>query len=90
MAQKPVALTRGFVQIESMSVKDIPNFEQLTDLERLGLAEELAASVRRPGGIARAAGTSLGIGKAVVSLRTQSVSALSQTRFWTAVESLKA
>jgi hypothetical protein len=31
-----------------MSVKDIPNFDQLTDLERLGLAEELVASVRNP------------------------------------------
>jgi len=29
-------------------VKDIPNFEQLTDLERLELAEALAASVRHP------------------------------------------
>ena len=29
-----------------MRVTDIPNFEQLTDLERLELAEELIASVR--------------------------------------------
>ena len=29
-----------------MSVTDIPNFEQLTDLQRLALAEELFASVR--------------------------------------------
>jgi len=31
-----------------MSVKDIPNFEQLTDLERLQLAEELIASIHAP------------------------------------------
>jgi putative addiction module component (TIGR02574 family) len=31
-----------------MQVTDIPNFEQLTDLERLKLAEELLASIRRP------------------------------------------
>jgi putative addiction module component (TIGR02574 family) len=29
-------------------VRDIPNFEQLSDLERLELAEELIASVRNP------------------------------------------
>jgi putative addiction module component (TIGR02574 family) len=31
-----------------MSITDIPNFEQMTDLERLRLAEELMASVRDP------------------------------------------
>jgi len=31
-----------------MSVKDIPNFDQLTDLERLELADALAASIRHP------------------------------------------
>src|ERR1051326_499249 len=31
-----------------MSVTDIPNFEQMTDLERLQLAEELVASIRDP------------------------------------------
>ena len=29
-----------------MSVKDIPNFEELSDLQRLELAEELFASAR--------------------------------------------
>ena len=31
-----------------MSVTDIPNFEHLTDLQRLELAEELIASIRNP------------------------------------------
>ena len=42
------AVHKYFGQIGFMRVKDIPNFEQLTDLERLGIAEELAASVRNP------------------------------------------
>lgn len=32
-----------------MSIDDIPNVEQLSDLERLQLAEELIASVKDPG-----------------------------------------
>jgi putative addiction module component (TIGR02574 family) len=31
-----------------MHVTDIPNFDQLSDLERLELAEELVASIRNP------------------------------------------
>ena len=44
------ALPVGIVwcNLSAMSVKDIPNFEQLTDLERLQLAEELIASIRAP------------------------------------------
>jgi putative addiction module component (TIGR02574 family) len=31
-----------------MGLTDIPNFERMTDLERLQLAEELIASIRDP------------------------------------------
>jgi putative addiction module component (TIGR02574 family) len=31
-----------------VSILDIPNFDQLTDLQRLELAEELIASIRHP------------------------------------------
>jgi len=34
-----------------MSLTDIPNFERMTDLERLQLAEEFIASVRDPGAL---------------------------------------
>lgn len=73
-----------------MSVKDIPNFEQLTDLERLELAEELAASVRDPEALSAPAAHRLELEKRWSLYESDPSSALSQKEFWTKVEALKA
>jgi hypothetical protein len=73
-----------------MSVKDIPNFEQLTDLERLGLAEELAASVRHPEALPAPVAHRLELEKRWSLYESNPASALSKKQFWTMVETLKA
>jgi hypothetical protein len=49
-----------------MSVMEIPNLEQLSDLQRLELAEELFASVRNPQALPVALGSSTRITTALV------------------------
>jgi putative addiction module component (TIGR02574 family) len=73
-----------------MSVKDIPNFEQLTDLERLGLAEELVASIRNPEGLPAPMAHRLELEKRWLNYEGDPSAALSQSQFWTEVQSLKA
>ena len=73
-----------------MSVKDIPNFEQLTDLERLGLAEELAASVRNPEALPAPVAHLMELEKRWSHHEGNPSAALSQDQFWTAVQALKA
>lgn len=73
-----------------MSVKDIPNFEQLTDLERLGLAEESAASVRNPEALPAPVAHRLELEKRWFHYENNPSAALSQEEFRTKVESLKA
>jgi putative addiction module component (TIGR02574 family) len=73
-----------------MSVKDIPNFEQLTDLERLGLAEEVAASIRDPDALPAPVAHRLELEKRWDHYERNPSAALSQERFWTAVQALKA
>jgi putative addiction module component (TIGR02574 family) len=73
-----------------MSVKDIPNFEQLTDLERLGLAEELAASVRNPEALPAPVAHRLELEKRWFRYERDPSAALSQDEFWTKVQALKA
>jgi putative addiction module component (TIGR02574 family) len=73
-----------------MTVKDIPNFEQLTDLERLGLAEELAASVRNPEALPAPVAHRLELEKRWFHYENNPSAALSQEQFWTKVEALKA
>jgi putative addiction module component (TIGR02574 family) len=72
-----------------MSVKDIPNFEQLTDLERLGLAEELIASVRNPEALPAPVAHRLELDKRWSLYEQDPSSALSENQFWTEVRSLK-
>ena len=73
-----------------MSVKDIPNFEQLTDLERLGLAEELAASVRNPEALPAPVAHRLELEKRWLHYESNPSASLTQEEFGQKVESLKA
>jgi putative addiction module component (TIGR02574 family) len=72
-----------------MSVKDIPNFEQLTDLERLGLAEEVAASVRNPEALPAPVAHRLELERRWSDYERDPSTALSQEQFWTRVDALK-
>jgi len=73
-----------------MSVKDIPNFEQLTDLERLELAEALVASVRHPEALPASVAHHLELEKRWSRYEQNPDSALSQAQFWMEVKALKA
>ena len=73
-----------------MSVNDIPNFEQLTDLERLGLAEEVAASLRNPEALPAPLTHRLELEERWSLYKQNPATALSQAQFWDAVQVLKA
>jgi putative addiction module component (TIGR02574 family) len=72
-----------------MHLKDIPNFEQLTDLERLGLAEELAASIRNPETLPAPVAHRLELERRWSRYERNPSAALSQEQFWTNVQALK-
>jgi putative addiction module component (TIGR02574 family) len=72
-----------------MHLKDIPNFEQLTDLERLGLAEELAASIRNPEALPAPVAHRLELERRWSHYERNPSAALSQEPFWTNVQALK-
>ena len=72
-----------------MSVKDIPNFEQLSDLERLGLAEEVFASIRAPEALPAPLAHRLELEKRWQIYEQNPSLALSQTQFWKDVQALK-
>jgi putative addiction module component (TIGR02574 family) len=69
-----------------MTVKDIPNFEQLMDLERLGLAEQLAASVRHPEALPAPVAHRLELEKRWSHYELNPSAALSQEQFWIQVQ----
>jgi putative addiction module component (TIGR02574 family) len=73
-----------------MSVKDIPNFEALTDLERLGLAEEVAGSIRNPEALPPPVAHRLELEKRWVEFERNPSSALSQEQFWAELQVLTA
>lgn len=73
-----------------MSVKDIPNFEQMTDLERLGLADELIASIRHPERLPSPLAHRLELEKRWRNYEAHPSDALSEERFWREAQSLKA
>ena len=72
-----------------MSVTDIPNFEEMTDLERLQLAEELAASVRNPEALHAPVAHRLELEKRWSDYERNPSAALSQEQFWKQVRALK-
>jgi putative addiction module component (TIGR02574 family) len=65
-----------------MSVMDIPNFEQLTDLERLALAEELVASIRNPEALPVPVAHQLELERRWAEYERNPAAALSQEQFW--------
>ena len=72
-----------------MSVTDIPNFEQLSDLERLELAEELIASVRDPEALPAPVAHRLELERRWAEYERNPAIGLSQDEFWSKVRALK-
>ena len=72
-----------------MRLTEIPNFEQMTDLERLELAEELIASVRRPEALPTPVAHRLELERRWAEYEKDPTIALSQDQFWAKVRSLK-
>ena len=72
-----------------MNVKDIPNFEQLTDLERLELADQLAASVRNPESLPPPIAHRLELERRWAEYERNPSAALSSEQFWAKVDALK-
>jgi putative addiction module component (TIGR02574 family) len=73
-----------------MSLVDIPNFEQLSDIERLKLAEELVASVRQPEALPPPIAHRFELEKRWAEYERNPDIALSSEQFWAAVQALKA
>jgi len=72
-----------------MSVTDIPNFEQLSDLERLELAEELFASVRHSEALPAPLIHRLELERRWSEYERNPQTALSPHQFWSRVDALK-
>ncbi len=72
-----------------MSVTDIPNFEQLTDLERLELAEELIASIRNPEALPEPLAHRLELERRWAQYERDPTIGLSEDQFWNKVKALK-
>jgi len=72
-----------------MSVTDIPNFEQLTDLERLELAEELIASIRNPEALPEPLAHRLELERRWAQYEKDPTIAHSEDQFWNKVKALK-
>jgi len=68
-----------------MSVTDIPNFEQLTDLERVELAEALLASLRHPETLPAPISHRLELERRWADYERNPDRALSEAQFWTRV-----
>jgi putative addiction module component, TIGR02574 family len=72
-----------------MSVTDIPNFDQMTDLERLQLAEELMASIRNPDALPEPVAHRLELERRWAEYEANPGIALSEDQFWASVRSRK-
>ena len=72
-----------------MRVTDIPNFEQLIDLDRLELAEELIASVRHPETLPAPVAHRLELARRWAEYERNPAIGLSQDEFWAKVQALK-
>jgi len=73
-----------------MRATDIPNFEQLSDLERLELAEELIASVRNQAELPAPVAHRFELERRWAEFERNPASGLSQERFWEKVRSREA
>ena len=72
-----------------MSVTDIPNFEHLTDLQRLELAEELIASIRNPEALPEPLAHRLELERRWAEYEKDPTIGLSEDQFWNKVKALK-
>jgi putative addiction module component (TIGR02574 family) len=72
-----------------MSVTDIPNFDQMTDLERLQLAEELMASICNPDALPEPVAHRLELERRWAEYEADPGIALSEDQFWASVRSRK-
>jgi len=69
-----------------VSVTDIPNFERMTDLERLQLAEDLIASIRNPDALPEPAAHRLELERRWAEYERDPSIALSEDQFWNRVQ----
>ena len=72
-----------------MSVTDIPNFEEMTDLERLQLAEDLMASIRNPDALPEPVAHRLELERRWAEYEADPGIALSEDQFWDSVRGRK-
>lgn len=72
-----------------MHVEDIPNFENLSDLERLELAEALVASVRNPERLPAPVAHRLELERRWAEYERDPAIGLSAEQFWAQVQALK-
>jgi putative addiction module component (TIGR02574 family) len=70
-----------------MRATEIPNFEQLTDLDRLALAEELIASIRDPDSLPAPAAHRVELDRRWTAYKSNPSSAISEDEFWRRVRS---
>ena len=73
-----------------MSVTDIPNFEQLSDLERLELAEELIGSVRNREALPTPVAHRLELERRWAEYERNPAVGLSEEQFWAQVQTVEA
>jgi len=73
-----------------MRVEDIPNFEKLSDLDKLELAEELIASLQHPEELPVPIAHRLELTRRWAAYETNPNLALKEEQFWTQVRAKKA
>ncbi len=71
-----------------MRATDIPNFEELSDLQRLELAEELIASIRDPGALPAPLAHRLELERRWAAYERDPSIGLSEEQFWAQVQIL--
>ena len=72
-----------------VKVADIPNFDQLTDLQKLELAEELVASIRNPEALPAPIAHRIELERRWAEYEKNSAIGISQEQFWSEVSALK-
>ncbi len=72
-----------------MNVTDIPNFERLSDLERLELAEQLMASIRDPAALPAPLAHRFALERRWAEYERDPSIALSEDQFWAQVQAHK-
>jgi putative addiction module component (TIGR02574 family) len=70
-------------------VADFPNFDQLTDLQKLELAEELVASIRNPEALPAPLAHRIELERRWAEYEKNPAIGLSQEQFWSEVSALK-